>query len=77
MRCHNFVFLFKSMFKPSRLAASAPHFELIKTAIELKWRHSRGRRCNFLAACGALLKGSITVSGGAILRKQALALPFR
>jgi dipeptide/tripeptide permease len=24
-----------------------------------------------------LIKGSITVSGGAILRKQALALPFR
>jgi len=26
---------------------------------------------------GGLLKGSITVGGGAILRKQALALPFR
>ncbi|WP_230144704.1 MULTISPECIES: hypothetical protein [unclassified Pedobacter] len=26
---------------------------------------------------GALLKGSITIGGGAILRKQALALPFR
>ncbi|WP_157258340.1 hypothetical protein [Pedobacter ginsenosidimutans] len=26
---------------------------------------------------GSLLKGSITVSGVAILRKQALALPFR
>jgi hypothetical protein len=26
---------------------------------------------------GGLLKGSITASGGAILRKQALALPFR
>ena len=26
---------------------------------------------------GGLLNGSITVGGGAILRKQALALPFR
>jgi hypothetical protein len=26
---------------------------------------------------GGLLMGSITLSGGAILRKQALALPFR
>jgi hypothetical protein len=32
---------------------------------------------NLITLAGALLKGSITIGGGAILRKQALALPFR
>jgi hypothetical protein len=32
---------------------------------------------SLLTLASGLLKGSITVGGGAILRKQALALPFR
>ncbi|MDQ0969190.1 hypothetical protein QFZ20_004593 [Flavobacterium sp. W4I14] len=51
--------------------------ELNKSIIELKWTITVVGSGARAWVCGGLLKGSITVSGGAILRKQAMALPFR